>query len=105
MKNKVWILGPCSIESEDLFIECLSHINGIMDAEDDWYMKASFDKANRTSLHGGRGPRLDEAIKIWETAKKEFPNVRKELLAVAKLSQPLLKNFTREALIKVKLDF
>ena len=39
MKNKVWILGPCSIESEDLFIECLSHINGIMDAEDDWYMK------------------------------------------------------------------
>lgn len=76
MKNKVWILGPCSIESEDLFIECLSHINGIMDAEDDWYMKASFDKANRTSLHGGRGPRLDEAIKIWETAKKEFPNVK-----------------------------
>ena len=32
-------------------------------------------------------------------------NNRKELLATAKLSQPLLKNFTREALIKVKLDF
>ena len=32
-------------------------------------------------------------------------NERRELLAVAKLSQPLLKNFTREALIKVKLDF
>ena len=32
-------------------------------------------------------------------------NNRRELLAVAKLSQPLLKNFTREALIKVKLDF
>jgi len=32
-------------------------------------------------------------------------NERKELLAVAKLSQPLLKSFTREALIKVKLDF
>ena len=32
-------------------------------------------------------------------------NQRRELLAVAKLSQPLLKNFTREALIKVKLDF
>jgi len=32
-------------------------------------------------------------------------NNRKELLAVAKLSQPLLKSFTREALIKVKLDF
>ena len=32
-------------------------------------------------------------------------NDRKELLATAKLSQALLKNFTREALIKVKLDF
>ena len=32
-------------------------------------------------------------------------NDRKELLAVAKLSQPLLKSFTREALIKIKLDF
>ena len=29
-------------------------------------------------------------------------NERREMLAVAKLSQPLLKNFTREALIKVK---
>lgn len=32
-------------------------------------------------------------------------NTRKELLATAKLSQPLLKNYTREALIKIKLDF
>jgi hypothetical protein len=32
-------------------------------------------------------------------------NDRRELLAVAKLSRPLLKSFTREALIKVKLDF
>ena len=32
-------------------------------------------------------------------------NDNKELLAIAKLSQPLLKSFTREALIRVKLDF
>ena len=32
-------------------------------------------------------------------------NRRNELLATAKLSQALLKNYTREALIKVKLDF
>ena len=32
-------------------------------------------------------------------------NNRRELLATAKLSQPLLKNYTREALVKVKLDF
>jgi hypothetical protein len=32
-------------------------------------------------------------------------NDRQELLAVAKLSQPLLKSFSREALIRVKLDY
>jgi hypothetical protein len=32
-------------------------------------------------------------------------NERRELLAVAKMSQPILKSFTREVLIKVKLDF
>ena len=32
-------------------------------------------------------------------------NGRKELLAVAKLSKPLLKNFTKESLIKIKLDY
>jgi hypothetical protein len=32
-------------------------------------------------------------------------NNNRELLAVAKLSQPLLKNKTKEVLVKVKLDF
>jgi hypothetical protein len=32
-------------------------------------------------------------------------NNANELVAVAKLSKPLLKSFNREALIKVKLDY
>jgi hypothetical protein len=32
-------------------------------------------------------------------------NDNNELLAVAKLSRPLLKDFTKEALIRIKLDF
>ena len=32
-------------------------------------------------------------------------NETNELLAVAKLSRPLLKNFTKEALVRIKLDF
>ena len=32
-------------------------------------------------------------------------NDANELLAVAKLSQPVAKDFTKEALIKVKLDY
>jgi hypothetical protein len=32
-------------------------------------------------------------------------NDQNELLAVAKLSRPLVKDFTKEALIQVKLDY
>jgi hypothetical protein len=32
-------------------------------------------------------------------------NDNNELLAVAKMSKPLVKDFTKEALIRVKLDF
>jgi len=74
--NKTWILGPCSIESKELYLSTLEQISSIMSPEDDWYMKASFDKANRTSLHGGRGPGLDYSIEVWKEAKKRFPNVK-----------------------------
>ena len=74
--SKIWILGPCSIENEDLFISTLARINQVMSSDDEWYMKASFDKANRTSLSGGRGPGLDGSIKIWSEARKQFPNVK-----------------------------
>jgi len=76
MKDKVWILGPCSLESKDLFLECLGAINSIMDKDDNWYMKASFDKANRTSLQGGRGPGLEYAKEVWAEAKELYPDVR-----------------------------
>lgn len=74
--NKTWILGPCSIESAELYLDTLEHINSVMSPQDDWYMKASFDKANRTSLHGGRGPGMDYSIEVWQEAKKRFPNVK-----------------------------
>ena len=32
-------------------------------------------------------------------------NDRQEMLAVAKLSRPLVKDFTKEALIRIKLDY
>lgn len=74
-QKKVWILGPCSIESEELFFECLVHIKSLMQPEDEWYLKASFDKANRTSIKGARGPGIEEAIKIWNTSKSIYPDI------------------------------
>ena len=37
-----------------------------------YVFKASFDKANRSSIHSYRGPGLEEGIKIFEAVKKEF---------------------------------
>jgi 2-dehydro-3-deoxyphosphooctonate aldolase (KDO 8-P synthase) len=74
-KDKVWILGPCSMENRELYFSTFSEINNLMDGRD-WYYKASFDKANRTSIVGGRGPGLEEGIEIFKDLKKQFPGVR-----------------------------
>lgn len=37
-----------------------------------YVFKASFDKANRSSIHSYRGVGLDEGMKIFESVKKEF---------------------------------
>lgn len=37
-----------------------------------YVFKASFDKANRSSIHSFRGVGLDEGLKIFETVKREF---------------------------------
>ncbi len=37
-----------------------------------YIFKASFDKANRSSIHSFRGPGMEEGLKILEKVKKEF---------------------------------
>lgn len=37
-----------------------------------YVFKASFDKANRSSIHSFRGPGMEEGLKIFEAVKKEF---------------------------------
>ena len=63
---------------------------------------------NPTFITGSRGQFAQKSFlfdpKVYVTSIGMYNN-RRELLAVAKLSKPLLKSFTREALIKIKLDF
>src|SRR5580658_553910 len=67
----VLIAGPCVIESEE-------HVNRMADAISPiaaeagfpWVFKASFDKANRTSLKGYRGPGLTEGLAILSRLRK-----------------------------------
>tara|TARA_R100000808_G_C2155305_1_gene167415 strand:- start:9987 stop:10784 length:798 start_codon:yes stop_codon:yes gene_type:complete len=75
MSNKVWILGPCSIENEELYFSTYEKLASFM-GDRDWYYKASFDKANRTSLTGGRGPGLEKSIEIFEDLKDKHPEAK-----------------------------
>ena len=75
MEDYTYILGPCSIESEENFREVANALYPIMQGKD-WYLKGSFDKANRTSIHSNRGPGLDEGIRIMRSIKEDFPDIK-----------------------------
>lgn len=66
------ISGPCQIESFDhcqMLAEKLKAICAEFSAN--FIFKASFDKANRTSLSGTRGVGLDQGLRILERVRKE----------------------------------
>lgn len=72
-KNLVLIAGPCVIESEKLVMrhaEKVSRIAG--DVKIPYIFKASFDKANRSSVKSFRGPGLAAGLKILKRVKQEF---------------------------------
>lgn len=65
--------GPCVIESEELVLRTASEIQEICGRLGIPYVcKASFDKANRTSIHSFRGPGLEEGLRILDKAKQEL---------------------------------
>lgn len=68
--NFFLIAGPCVIESESSTLHIAKELKDIaFRNEIDFYFKASFDKANRTSLDSFRGPGLDEGLKILKKIK------------------------------------
>ena len=63
--------GPCVIESEALVLRTAGEIREICGRLGIPYVcKASFDKANRTSIHSFRGPGLEEGLRILDKAKR-----------------------------------
>ena len=67
------IAGPCQMESRDhamMIAERMKRITG--DLGIGYVFKASFDKANRTSLSGKRGIGLSEALPVFEEVAKTF---------------------------------
>lgn len=67
------IAGPCQIESQEHAYKMATEIKKITDFVGiDLIYKSSFDKANRTSLHGKRGPGITEGLKIFDYLKSKM---------------------------------
>src|SRR5947209_9121536 len=66
------IAGPCVIESEAHALKMAKAISTVAQKLNIPYIfKASYDKANRTSLQSFRGPGLEEGLRILEKVKNE----------------------------------
>ena len=69
----VLIAGPCVIEDYETTRQIAGHLKETTDKlEMPFIFKASFDKANRTSVTAFRGPGLTEGLKVLAEIKKEF---------------------------------
>ena len=67
------IAGPCVIENIELLREVAQELVRIRDTyRMETYFKASFDKANRTSLSSFRGPGIEQGIAMLESIRQEF---------------------------------
>lgn len=61
--NPIFIAGPCVIESAELLDEVAQELVRLQQKYNiDIYFKASFDKANRTSLRSYRGPGMEKGL-------------------------------------------
>lgn len=69
----LFIAGPCVIESQELLntvAEEIVRINAKLGT--DIIFKASFDKANRTSIHSFRGPGLNKGLQMLADIKERY---------------------------------
>lgn len=65
--------GMNVLESRDLAMRICEHYVNVTDKLAIPYVfKASFDKANRSSIHSYRGPGMEEGLKIFEEIKNTF---------------------------------
>lgn len=67
------IAGPCVIESEEMILSIASQMKEITEELGIPYtFKASFDKANRTSISSFRGPGIDRGLEILQKVKDTY---------------------------------
>ena len=71
------IAGPCQHESLEQSLEIARECKRVCDQLDiDYIFKASFDKANRTSMKGQRGKGIDVTLEAFRTMKLQISNLQ-----------------------------
>ena len=72
--DKLTILaGPCAIESKDILFKTAEYLKKLTEELDiNYVFKASYDKANRSSLTSYRGLGIEEGLSLLQAVKKEF---------------------------------
>ncbi|MBN1898368.1 MAG: 3-deoxy-8-phosphooctulonate synthase [Spirochaetes bacterium] len=74
MKKLLFIGGPCVIEDEKMLYHTAETLKDIChDLNIPFIFKASYDKANRTSIESYRGPGLEKGLSILKKLKKDIP--------------------------------
>jgi len=65
--------GMNVLESRDMAMQVAeAYVSATQKLNVPYVFKASFDKANRSSIHSYRGPGMEEGLKIFEEIKKTF---------------------------------
>lgn len=73
MNKFIVIAGPCVIENEFLTLELAKYLKEItFNLDVDLYFKASFDKANRSSIESFRGVGIDHGLDILNNVKSKL---------------------------------
>lgn len=71
--DPIFITGPCVIESAELLDTIAAEIKRLSDLTGrTFYFKASFDKANRTSIHSFRGPGLERGLQMLAEVREKY---------------------------------
>lgn len=71
--DPIFIAGPCVIESAELLDEVAQELLRLKNKFNvEIIFKASFDKANRTSLHSFRGPGLEKGLTMLNDIREKY---------------------------------
>ena len=71
--NLVFIAGPCVIESRAMALDLARRLSALAaELKVQYIFKASFDKANRTSVDSYRGPGIDKGLDVLAEVRERF---------------------------------